>query len=715
MTAICAPAQDSLNVSMVGKLDFWDSPRHTALFDNYLYIATYNTGLRVLDVSNPTQPVEVFFSTSTNCLGASYVVIDINVAYLLGNGITTLDITDPAAPEEIGYLGYPNSTIHGYSLAVQGNYGYLGGYQRIYVLDISDPSNIDSIGSCYVSGDVVDIEILGNYAYLCCSSSGLRVVDISIPTQPSVIYYNSNLYTHGIAIANNVAYLACSEGLQIYSLADPAQPQFINSYVPQAIRDVIVDSCIAYLAAEENGLRIVNVANPNFPFELGFYSTADIDAMWITADQERIYLSDWSSGLRVIDASSLFNPIQIGIYDQMGTCTDLVVQSNYSFLSMGDTYGNGITGLVSVDISQYTQPALAGSCLTVGSCYGIALDSIYVFTVSRTVWGTPSNNKLHSVNTSDPNNPFEMGSTSNQTAYMGDMAVANGYAYIACSSNGFQIYNVSNPGAPFWVSTVNITNYAKYLALNGNYAFVTFSTSSGSKGMKVIDISSPVYPVIVGSLNTTATPGDIDVWEDYAYLACGSDNQLIIIDISSPTNPSVVSIITNMSNPYSVRTHQSHLFIGCSEGLKIYNLVNPISPQLEGYYDTATGQFEIEIEGNYVHAVSAHSYQIYYSLNITTAQEEVVHQLPSYLHLSPPFPNPFNPSTVISYQLPVAGPVSLKVYDLSGRLVSTLLNGFKTPGYHEVTFDGSRLASGLYFVRMQAGDFTAVQKLILLK
>jgi tetratricopeptide (TPR) repeat protein len=66
------------------------------------------------------------------------------------------------------------------------------------------------------------------------------------------------------------------------------------------------------------------------------------------------------------------------------------------------------------------------------------------------------------------------------------------------------------------------------------------------------------------------------------------------------------------------------------------------------------------------------------------------------------YPNPFNPTTIISYQLPVVSNVSLKVYDILGREVAALANGTLEAGYHTATFDGSRLASGVYFVRLTA-------------
>jgi flagellar hook assembly protein FlgD len=78
-------------------------------------------------------------------------------------------------------------------------------------------------------------------------------------------------------------------------------------------------------------------------------------------------------------------------------------------------------------------------------------------------------------------------------------------------------------------------------------------------------------------------------------------------------------------------------------------------------------------------------------------------------------PNPFNPTTTISYQLPAYSRVSLRVYDTAGRLVSSLAEGWQEAGVHEVIFDGSNLTSGLYFVRIQAGSFSSVQKIVLLK
>jgi hypothetical protein len=83
--------------------------------------------------------------------------------------------------------------------------------------------------------------------------------------------------------------------------------------------------------------------------------------------------------------------------------------------------------------------------------------------------------------------------------------------------------------------------------------------------------------------------------------------------------------------------------------------------------------------------------------------------------LGKPYPNPFNPSTAIRYELRAASHVSLKVYDTSGRVVATLVDGWRQAGEHRATFDGSGLAAGVYLVRLEAGGATATQKVVLLK
>ncbi len=89
--------------------------------------------------------------------------------------------------------------------------------------------------------------------------------------------------------------------------------------------------------------------------------------------------------------------------------------------------------------------------------------------------------------------------------------------------------------------------------------------------------------------------------------------------------------------------------------------------------------------------------------------------LPASFSLQQNYPNPFNPSTKIRYQIAITGKVTLKVYDLLGREIATLVDGVEAPGDYTATFNAARLPSGVYFCRLQAGTYSSTKKLMFLK
>ena len=100
-------------------------------------------------------------------------------------------------------------------------------------------------------------------------------------------------------------------------------------------------------------------------------------------------------------------------------------------------------------------------------------------------------------------------------------------------------------------------------------------------------------------------------------------------------------------------------------------------------------------------------------MNITEVYLNEVEQI--YFRLFNNYPNPFNPSTTIKYSIPKQGNITLKVFDVLGSEVMTLINNGQQQGIYEIEFDGSELTSGIYFYRLQAGEFVETKKMILLK
>ena len=116
-----------------------------------------------------------------------------------------------------------------------------------------------------------------------------------------------------------------------------------------------------------------------------------------------------------------------------------------------------------------------------------------------------------------------------------------------------------------------------------------------------------------------------------------------------------------------------------------------------------------KIEGIY----GSDSVIVYDSFTLTGISSEK--EIPVGFNLSQNYPNPFNPSTIIKFGLPEAGFVTLKIYDMLGREVSSLVNEYKNSGSYDIRFNSSGLASGVYLYKLRVNDFVAVKKMILLR
>lgn len=123
--------------------------------------------------------------------------------------------------------------------------------------------------------------------------------------------------------------------------------------------------------------------------------------------------------------------------------------------------------------------------------------------------------------------------------------------------------------------------------------------------------------------------------------------------------------------------------------IKISNLAN------EDIYDTSDNVFSIVLP--------------------TSIPIDISSQVPLKFIVMQNYPNPFNPSTKIKYSIPQKNHVSLKIYNALGKEIITLVNGINSAGNYEVTFDGSNIASGIYFYQIKAGDYLETKKFVLLK
>jgi hypothetical protein len=136
--------------------------------------------------------------------------------------------------------------------------------------------------------------------------------------------------------------------------------------------------------------------------------------------------------------------------------------------------------------------------------------------------------------------------------------------------------------------------------------------------------------------------------------------------------------------------------------------INP-GDSINVYYGMALGSSFSEVISGLDSAL------VRYNNYLTTVLKGNESFSPLSYKLNQNYPNPFNPSTIISFSIPVQEKVSLKVYNILGMEISTLLNGVQTVGNHSIRFDAKNLPSGIYFYELRTGNFRDVRKMILLK
>jgi hypothetical protein len=169
-----------------------------------------------------------------------------------------------------------------------------------------------------------------------------------------------------------------------------------------------------------------------------------------------------------------------------------------------------------------------------------------------------------------------------------------------------------------------------------------------------------------------------------------------------------------------------------NHGFEIERGTTPVSPPLQGG-DVRGGWQKIgfvEGAGN-INSPKSYSYvdasakgKVVYRLkqidndgkfSYSQTVEVIVSELPNEFALMQNYPNPFNPETKISYQIPASGYVSLKVYDMLGKEVATLVNGMQEAGEQQAIFSASKYPSGMYFYTLKSASFVETKRMVLVK
>lgn len=297
-------------------------------------------------------------------------------------------------------------------------------------------------------------------------------------------------------------------------------------------------------------------------------------------------------------------------------------------------------------------------------------------------------------------NPLNSNGTQTSQAISGNgniIATINYAGYVRVLQWNGSTYNLlwqhqEPPGTYYnWMSAVDVS-YDGSMVAAGTLNFITLSSYDGK--VKFFNVSG----------------GSTPVW---TYTGCGDE----VSAVSFSKNGRFVSA----SSWGDFYTHTA-------KNLLVWKTSHPVNQPWFAANDFGSffwcstsddGQTVIG-SGKAVHARQFGSGGNFYNLSIDTSENPVgigknhTSDLTTY-KLGQNYPNPFNPSTMITYQIPFSGYVKLSVFDILGREVAVLVNGYQKKGEYNVKFDASDFPGGIYFYKIQSGDFTSTKKMTLIK
>ena len=548
--------------------------------DDLAFTTNVGGGLVIFNVSDFTNPIiigqynDIHEITAENLwLTESAYTYGISVqgeiAYLADgfNGLVILNISNPTQPVKIGH--YLGDNIGVQNLIVQENYIYFRETDKIYVLNVYDPTQPFLVGiidySLDSTKDIRDYYVQDDYIYL--YADDFIVIDISNLNNPIEIARLETTPAVKLAFADDCVYLLSNNSLEIININNPYSPYSTSvlnlTEFTYFVQSICISKTIAYVAGYSEILAI-NITDKSVPKKIG--TLVNLGFSWkklsrqsnILFEQqfsEIVFCADYNQGFLIINFSNPADPILLSATD-MGTKT----------------------ASVSVD-GQF----------------------VYICTRHAFPW---RNTTFGIISWSDPLSPELIGSYQVNKS-ISDVYVEKNLAYLAIYDEGLEILNLSDPSEPKKIGSLNYGNNCdKKLYFDDKKDLIALANSG--VGFTIINVSTPTNPILLSEGNPWFMDvSDVFIDGDFLYLA---DSQYSggfgIIDISNPRNPQPVSLTSIGERVFSIIVESGLAYLSTDiTPLYIYDTSNLLNPQKLGrcYSDWWFPGFGLSIQNSIVY------------------------------------------------------------------------------------------------------------------
>jgi len=697
-------ATDISNPLVPTVVSAYDTPGYagrSVVAGDLLYLADEAAGLCILDISVPTSLT--FVSTYDTTSSALDVAVAGDRAYVAFGtlGLIVLDIDDPAAPRFVGSYDTPGSAL-GVDLA--GDIAYVADWNGdLQVIDISVPALPVLVGSLATPGDANDIQVVGDVAYLSADDMGLQVVDVSDPSSPILIGgYDTPNFAQSLAVAGNYLYLPNhAMGMYIFDISDPTSPAYQGLFDTGTYsRGVAVAGDYVFATDYYAGIHTISSfqrlynSDGDHARSLDFVSGVEplYDFRMFTTQTGTL---DWQyndgSGWQDVTPDGGWQELTMPIYNLAWRC-DLLYQQvtlnptctevrfewilEYPFLKSVTDIPDDQGGRVRLTIQRSGLDDVDETGTPVS-----------LYTIWRRLDGADAR---AAVRRADPATNRQLPPS------LGDLPLVQWQErwFFRADQRGEM-----PPGIWEMVGSFGALQQDEYLA---EATTLAGSTAGGS-----------VWSIYCLTAHTT-TPA---VW-----FASPPDSGYSVDNIA-PAVPEGFGVVYGLDNHLTWDPSSTNDF----QYFRIYRSTSPgFEPSPDTLiHETVATSWQDELAGGwpYHYLITALDYAGNESEpaapGTITGQEDT--PLPERFALRQNAPNPFNPSTMIRYEVPIGGGVvRLEIFDARGRLVRRLVDGPQPAGCHRIVWRGEDVAgqlvaTGIYFCRLRAPGYDGRLKMSLVR
>ncbi|MBW7888071.1 MAG: T9SS type A sorting domain-containing protein [Bacteroidetes bacterium] len=658
-----------VKIASVQLSDVIEALVRTSINSTQYVVATGGSKVWIINVQDPTKPLLV--STIDVGAGATCegVATSGSYAYVAagGSGFKVYSISTPSAPTLVSSI---DSLAYCESVVISGQYAYIAAGSRSHIVDISTPSAPIYVGRINGYGGYHQyLNVRAGYAYICNYDASLSVVNVTNPSSPvNVVDIPSGYRTGGIVFDGNYAYVAVGDsGLKIYNVANPASPVF-TSKISTTGRAAFVSYGAITMAGTPTGHIFVANRNP-------------------------------APGISAINVSTPSAPTTSAFLAAIPAPTG----SAYSpYYSDGKAYvAYGTAGLRILDVSNPLNVSLLSTAALGGDSRGVVVGGNYAFVAAR-------DSGVFVVDVSAPGSPVKVKTI--KTLNARGIAIGENYVYVAISDSGMGVIDISNPSTASIVAYTGKSVYGENVAVNGNIAGIT-----DYEQITFYDISNPNSPVKKGTTGSFKTGNEgFAISGNYAYVPDG--DSLKVYNISNLDMPVLLSKIKTGGYGYVTSVVGNYCYVASEgTGVRAINISNPASPVEDGYYDGVPQSRGLMADGKYIYVAEKTDGLTVYSNDLVTSVSNNNLLIPESITLHQNFPNPFNPTTSITFELNKSANTTLEVYNVLGQRIEVLLNKQMPAGLISVPFNGASLTSGIYIYRLKADGVTLSKKMMLIK